>query len=222
MSHSELFEKMAQSVIDGDKVLSKELAEKSLELEIPPLESIDEGFVKGIRAVGDAFGRGELFLPQLVLSAEAMKSALAVLEPELGKDRESASGRGFVLAGTVKGDIHDIGKRIVCTMLAANGFKILDLGVNVKIETFVEKVKELKPDIVGMSALLTTTMPNQGKTIEALKEAGLRDQVIVLVGGAPTSNAWADKIGADGTASNATKAVELAIKLMEARKSVEV
>lgn len=219
MSHDDLYQKMADSVITGDQETSAALARQSLELGIAPLETIDNGFVKGIRVVGDRFGAGELFLPELVMSAEAMKAALAILEPELAKSSVARENQGSVLACTVQGDIHDIGKRIVCTMLSANGFTVVDLGVNVKIDRFVEEIKTRKPDIVAMSALLTTTAPNQGKVIKLLAKEGIRDQYIVMVGGAPTSLSWSKEIGADGYGENATEAVRVAKELMAKKRS---
>jgi len=192
---------------------------KADELGIKPLDSIDNGFVKGIRVVGDRFGAGELFLPELVMSAEAMKAALAVLEPELAKGSEARENMGNVLACTVQGDIHDIGKRIVCTMLSANGFSVVDLGVNVKVDRFVEEIKTRQPDIVAMSTLLTTTAPNQGKVIKLLAAQGIRDQYIVMIGGAPTSPQWAKEVGADGYGENATEAVRVAKELMAQKKA---
>jgi corrinoid protein of di/trimethylamine methyltransferase len=219
LSHEDLFQKMADSVIMGEAETSASLARHSLELNIAPLDSIDNGFVKGIRVVGDRFGAGELFLPELVMSAEAMKAALAILEPELAKGTSVRESQGSVLACTVQGDIHDIGKRIVCTMLSANGFMVVDLGVNVKIDRFVQEIKTRKPDIVAMSALLTTTAPNQGKVIKLLVKEGIRDQYIVMVGGAPTSLGWSKEIGADGYGENATEAVRVAKELMQKKRS---
>lgn len=219
MEHTELFEKMATSVIAGEAEDSAALARQALELGIRPLDAIDNGFVKGIRVVGDRFGAGELFLPELVMSAEAMKAALAILEPELAKSSAARENMGNVLACTVQGDIHDIGKRIVCTMLSANGFSVVDLGVNVKVDRFVEEIKTRKPDIVAMSALLTTTAPNQGKVIRQLIQQGIRDQYVVMVGGAPTSPGWAKEIGADGYGENATEAVRVAKELMVLKKA---
>jgi corrinoid protein of di/trimethylamine methyltransferase len=216
LSHAERFQKMADSIIVGDAETSAALARQSLDLGIPPLRSIDDGFVKGIRIVGDRFGAGELFLPELVMSAEAMKAALAILEPELARSATARESQGSVLACTVQGDIHDIGKRIVCTMLSANGFSVVDLGVNVKVDRFVEEIKTRKPDIVAMSALLTTTAPNQGKVIKALVKEGIRQDHVVMVGGAPTSLQWSKDIGADGYGENATEAVRIAKELMTA------
>ncbi|MGH9748747.1 MAG: corrinoid protein [Candidatus Polarisedimenticolia bacterium] len=218
MAHAALFQKMADCIIVGDAETATTLANQSLELGIPPLDSIDEGFVKGIRIVGDRFGAGELFLPELVMSAEAMKAALAILEPELARSATTRESMGVVLACTVQGDIHDIGKRIVCTMLSANGFKVTDLGVNVKVDRFLEEIKTRKPDIVAMSALLTTTAPNQGKVIKGLVKEGIRQDYIVMVGGAPTSLSWAKEIGADGYGENATEAVRVAKDLMAQKR----
>jgi methanogenic corrinoid protein MtbC1 len=147
-----------------------------------------------------------------------MKAALAILEPELAKG-SARETQGSVLACTVQGDIHDIGKRIVCTMLSANGFTVVDLGVNVKVDRFVEEIKTRKPDIVAMSALLTTTAPNQGKVIKLLAKEGIRGDYIVMVGGAPTSAQWAKDIGADGYGENATEAVRVAVDLMTRKRS---
>src|SRR2546428_9398789 len=219
LSHEYLFQKRAERVIRGDGEPAAALARQSLELGIAPLESIDNGFEKGIRVVGDRFGAGELFLPELVMSAEAMKAALAILEPELAKTAVARESQGSVLACTVQGDIHDIGKRIVCTMLSANGFTVVDLGVNVKIDRFVQEIKTRNPDIVAMSALLTTTAPNQGKVIKLMQKEGIREHHIVMVGGAPTSLQWSKDIGADGYGENATEAVRVAKELMAKKRA---
>lgn len=219
MAHEKLFQSMADSVIGGEAEEAASLATRALELGIPPLHSIDNGFVRGIRVVGDRFGAGEMFLPELVMSAEAMKAALAILEPELAKGTAARESQGDVLACTVQGDIHDIGKRIVCTMMSANGFRIVDLGVNVKVDRFVEEIKQRRPDIVAMSALLTTTAPNQKKVINRMIEEGIRDDYIVMIGGAPTSRSWASQIGADGHGENASEAVRVAIELMSRKRA---
>ena len=175
----DLYAQMKQAVIDGESEDAEELAKKGLEAGLPPADILDKGFVKGIEEVGDLFGKGEFFLPELVQGAEAMKAAVAVLQPELDKMKEGRKTMGVAVAGTVAGDIHEIGKTIVCSMLSAAGFTVTDVGCDVPVETFVAKVKELKPDLLLLSALLTTTMPNQQKTIEALKAEGLRDGVKV-------------------------------------------
>ena len=212
----ELYDQMKQSVIDGEVEDAERLAREGLDAGLAPGDILDLGFVKGIEEVGDLFGRGEFFLPELVQGAEAMKAAVAVLQPALDAAGGERKSLGVAVAGTVAGDIHEIGKTIVCSMLSAAGFSVTDVGCDVPVESFIAKVKEVDADLLLLSALLTTTMPNQQKTIEALKEAGLRDRVKVMIGGAPTTRAWADEIGADGYAEDAIEAVNAAKALLGA------
>ncbi|MBC7228201.1 MAG: corrinoid protein [Thermoflexales bacterium] len=212
----ELFRAMAQSIIDGDPDVAAELARKAIEAGIDPLEAINKGFVPGVDSVGEQYSRGEMFLPDLVLAGEAMKAAIAVLEPEITRQGGQRQTLGTVVIGTVEGDIHDIGKTLVATMLSVGGFRVYDLGVDVPITTFVEKAREVNADIVGMSALLTTTMVRQRDVIEALEDAGLRSRVKVMVGGAPVTRAWAQEIGADGYSEDAIGAVAVAKQLVSA------
>ena len=214
MSTDELYQAMSQSVIDGEPEQAEALAQKAVRLDLNPLEVIDYGYTRGMNVLGDRFARGEVFLPHLVMGGEAMKAAIAVLEPELARRQQQRQVLGKVVIGTVAGDIHEIGKSLVATMLSANGFQVFDLGVDVPIATFVDKAREVEADIVGLSALLTTTMLNQGKVIESFQEAGLREKVKVIVGGAPVSQSWAEEIGADGYSENAVGAVALAKELM--------
>jgi corrinoid protein of di/trimethylamine methyltransferase len=209
MAHDRLFEKMTQAVIDGFPDIARELAEQALGGGVDPLEAIDQGFKPGMDVVGEGFARGELFIPDLMMSGEAMKVAIATLEPELLKRKQQRQVLGKVVMGTVQGDIHEIGKTLVATMLSASGFEVHDLGVDVSSQQFVDSVREVGADVVGLSALLTTTILNQEAVILNLKEAGLRDQVKVIIGGVPASQEWADEIGADGYAENATEAVEV-------------
>ena len=211
---SELFAQMAQTIIDGEAEDAAALAQAGLDAGLPAADILDKGFVKGIEEVGDLFGKGEFFLPELVQGAEAMKAAVAVLQPAIDAAGGASRALGVAVAGTVAGDIHEIGKTIVCSMLSAAGFTVSDVGCDVPVDTFVAKCKELSPDLLLLSALLTTTMPNQQKTIEALKVAGLRDSVKVMIGGAPTTRAWADEIGADGYAEDAIEAVVTAKGLL--------
>ena len=210
----ELFQKMAQSIIDGEVEDARRLAQEILDADIDPLEAINKGFVPGLDEVGENFGCGEMFLPDLVLAAEAMKSAVAVLEPEMTRRGTARQVLGKVVIGTVEGDIHDIGKTLVGTMLSASGFQVYDMGVNVPVAAFAEMAREVEADIVGVSSLLTTTMDQQKNVIEALEDLGIRGQVKVVVGGAPVTQAWADEIGADGYSEDAIGAVALAKQIV--------
>jgi len=211
----EILSKLTQAVIDGEPEDAEELAKQALEQGLDPLVCINEGLTPGINRVGELFSSGEYFLPDLIIGGEAMKTALAVLEPALvGSQGRSVLGR--VVLGTVQGDMHEIGKTLVGTMLTAHGFQVTDIGIDRSAAEFVAAVKENGATLVGASALLTTTMPEQQQIVEELKEAGLRDQVKVMVGGAPITQSWAEKIGADGYAEDAITAVALAKKLVGA------
>lgn len=211
----EIFHKLAQAVIDGEPEDAEALAQQALEQGVDPMECINQGLVKGIQKVGELFSSGDYFLPELIIGADAMKAALDVLEPALmeGQKREVV---GKVVLGTVKGDLHEIGKTLVGTMLTANGFKVMDIGVDKEPQEFIAAIREMDADIVGASALLTTTMLQQKKLIEALEEAGLRGKVKVMVGGAPVTESFAREIGADGYAEDAISAVGAAFRLMDA------
>jgi corrinoid protein of di/trimethylamine methyltransferase len=177
---------------------------------------INQGLVPGMDVVGEKFASGEYFLPNIVIAGSAMQQAMALLEPELKEGRQALTSYGKVVIGTVRGDIHEIGKSLVGTMLSANGFEVHDLGVDVATDAFIAKLKETGAQLLGLSALLTTTMTVQREIIEALNKAGMRDQVKVLVGGAPVQQEWADSIGADGYAEDAMAAVSLAKRLVGA------
>ena len=211
---TELFQAMAQSVIDGDAEEADRTARKAVERGIDLLEAINEGFVVGMNHVGEQFSLNEVFIPDLVMAGEAMKAALSVLEKELAKSGAQRETLGKVVLGTVMGDIHEIGKNLVATMLSANGFRVYDLGVDVSVQAYVEKAREVDADIVGMSSLLTTTMAYQRDVVLALKAQGLLPKVKVMVGGAPVSAAWAEEIGANGYGEDATGAVALAKRLV--------
>jgi trimethylamine corrinoid protein len=205
---------MRQSIVDGAPEQASRLAEQALADGIPPLEAIDHGFVPGMTEVGDRFARHQMFLPDMLASAEAMKAAMAVLEPELQRQGSQRPTAGTVVLGTTKGDIHEIGKTLVGTLLTAHGFKVFDLGTDVSSEQFAEKAREVDADVVGVSALLTTTMRNQKLVVQALEQAGLRPSVKVIVGGAPVTRMWAEEIGADGYGKDALGAVELVKNLV--------
>jgi corrinoid protein of di/trimethylamine methyltransferase len=212
--HEEIFQAMAHSVMEGEVEDAERLAQQAIDQGVAPLDAINHGFVIGLNTVGEQFSCGEMFLPDLVLAGEAMKAAVAVLEPEMVKRGTERQMLGAVVLGTVEGDIHDIGKTLVGTMLSASGFQVYDLGVDVSAETFIEKIREVNADIVGLSALLTTTMVKQKRTIEMLEEANLRAQVKVMVGGAPVTRSWAEEIGADGYSEDAIGSVQVAKRLM--------
>jgi corrinoid protein of di/trimethylamine methyltransferase len=211
----EIYEKLAQAVIEGEPEDAEELAKQALEQGTDPLACINEGLMKGIQEVGELFSKGEYYLPELIIGADAMKAALDVLEPALMEDQKREVV-GHVVLGTVAGDLHEIGKTLVGTMLTANGFKVTDIGVDKEPEEFIAAIKETNADIVGASALLTTTMLQQENLIKALEEAGVRDQVKVMVGGAPVTEQFAKKIGADGYAEDAISAVNIAFRLVDA------
>jgi corrinoid protein of di/trimethylamine methyltransferase len=210
----ELYKQMAQSVIDGDAQQAANLAQQSLDQGVDPLAAIKEGFTAGMDVVGELYSCGDYFLPDLIMGGEAMKAALAVLEPVLKASGQAREVLGKVVLGTVKGDIHEIGKALVGSMLSANGFEVYDLGIDIEAEEFVAQARHYNADIVALSALLTTTMLHQRDVIEHLAEAGLRERVKVIVGGSPVTQAWADQIGADGFAEDAAGAVVVAKKLM--------
>jgi corrinoid protein of di/trimethylamine methyltransferase len=210
----ELYKRMAQSIIDGDAEAALMLAKDSISNNINPLDAITKGFVVGVNTVGAAFGRGEAFLPELVMAGEAMKAAVAVLDPELKKRGTERKMLGKVVIATVEGDIHEIGKSLVATMLSASGFEVFDLGVDTPSDKIIGKALEVDADIIAMSALLTTTMVKQKEVIEELEKEGLRKKVKVLVGGAPVTRDWVTAIGADGFSEDAIGAVAIAKKIM--------
>ena len=213
----ELLNRLRGAVVSCDVEGAVKAAEEALKAGLDPVEAIEEGLNKGVRVVGDRFGAGEAFLTELMIAAEAMKRAMAILEPAISKSAKATRKTlGKVIIGTVEGDIHDIGKSIVSTMLTVAGFEVVDLGVDVPVDKFIEKTREFEPDMVGMSALMTTTMSKLVDIIKALEKAGLRKKVKVIVGGAPTSTEWAEEIGADGYASDAVGAVAVAKKLVGA------
>jgi len=211
---SELFAAMRKSIIDGAPDVAAKLARQSIEEGVNPLDSINQGYVDGITYVGEKYGCREMFLPDMLASAEAMKAAVGVLEPEMKKTGAQREMLGKIVLGTAKGDIHDIGKNLVATMLSASGFEVFDIGINVPTDQFIAKAKAVDADIIGVSALLTTTMMGQKAVIEAMKKEGLHPKVKVIIGGAAVTPKWATDIGADGYARSAMDAVELAKRLL--------
>jgi 5-methyltetrahydrofolate--homocysteine methyltransferase len=211
---SRLYERISTAILEGDSEKTPQLVQRALDQGLVPKEILDNGMVVGMNEVGVRFKRGDMFVPEVLMSAEAMQAGLGVLRPELVASGAKLIGK--IVMGTVKGDLHDIGKNLVGMMCEGAGFEVIDLGFNVPPEKFIEAVKEHQPNIVGMSALLTTTMRAMGHTIRALEEAGLRDQIKIMVGGAPVDAEFADRIGADGYGSNAPSGSDLAKRLVGA------
>jgi 5-methyltetrahydrofolate--homocysteine methyltransferase len=201
-----------QAVLEGDADASREFTERALAEGIAPGDILNKALVSAMDEVGQEYETGVRFIPEMLISAEAMKSAMGVLRPALSD--AGVEPRGRVVLGTVEGDLHDIGKDLVGMMLEGAGFEVIDLGVEVSAERFVEAIREYHPHLVGMSALLTTTMVHMPEVIAALREGGLRDTVKVIVGGAPVTESYARDIGADGYAEDAAEAVKVALRLV--------
>ena len=206
------YEAMRQAILAGDERVVEEGVKTALAEKRAASDILTKGLIAGMEVVGKRFRAGEMFLPEVLLSAQAMHKGLDILNPLLSK--EGARAAGTVVIGTVEGDIHDIGKKIVALLLEGSGFTVFDLGVDVKTQSFIDAVEKHKPDILGMSALLTTTMPHMGEVINRLKEKKMRDKVKVVVGGASVNEAFAESIGADGYAVEASSGVELVKKLL--------
>lgn len=207
-----VLEALAEAVIAGNAPQAKTLTEQALAEGIDPGRVISDGLVLGMAEVGERFKRNDYYIPEVLLAARAMKTSLGLLQPLLGAS--SFEPVGTIVVGTVKGDLHDIGKNLVAMMLEGASFKVVDLGVDVSPEQFIAAVQEHKAQLIGLSALLTTTMVNMRGTIQAIEAAGLRDRVRVLVGGAPVTQRWADEIGADGFAADAASGVDVARQLL--------
>jgi 5-methyltetrahydrofolate--homocysteine methyltransferase len=211
---SAIYERLSTAILEGNEERIPKLVQKGLDEGLAPKDILDNGLIVGMNEVGARFKRGDMFVPEVLMSAKAMQAGLGILRPHLVAS--GAKLMGTIVIGTVKGDLHDIGKNLVGMMCEGAGFEVIDLGFNVAPEKFVEAIKKHQPNIVGMSALLTTTMRAMGYTIKAIEEAGLRDQVKIMVGGAPVDAEFAERIGADGYGSNAPTASELAKRLVGA------
>ena len=209
---SEVYETAIEAVVKGDGALATETAKKGLSEGIDPLELLNQGFIPGINKVGDLFDVGQLFLPELILSARAMQNATDIVNAAIPESDRQVQGR--FLIGTVEGDVHDIGKTIVISLLKANGFEVKDLGRDVSTARFIQEAQDFKADIIGSSSLLTTTMPAQKKLEDELKKAGLKERYKTMVGGAPVTQRWANRIGADAYAENAAACVRAAKELV--------
>lgn len=209
-----MIDKLKEAVLDGDSTVVSELTTSAIEACHLPAEILDEALIPAMDVVGSEFESGIRFIPEMLISAEAMKASMVILRPLLAESGIPPKGR--ILIGTVEGDLHDIGKDLVATMLEGAGYEVIDLGVEVTADRFVEAVREFQPDILAISALLTTTMVYMPQVIERLAEAGLRESTEIIVGGAPVTQPYADKIGADGYAEDAAAAVALVKRLLVA------
>lgn len=209
---SKIYETAIEAIVAGDAALATETAKKGLGEGIDPLELLNQGFIPGISKVGDMFEVGTLFIPELILSAKAMQDATDIINAAIPENNRQVQGR--FLIGTVKGDVHDIGKTIVISLLKANGFEVKDLGRDVSTDRFIKEADDFKADIIGTSSLLTTTMPAQKELEDELKKAGLKERYKTMVGGAPVTQRWANKIGADAFAENASTCAKLARELL--------
>ena len=215
MSEQEILRRLSDAVLQFDSEAAADAARAAVAAHMDPVKVIEEGLAVGLRVIGDKFEAGELWLPHLILGAEAMEAAMKVLEEHMPRDKLESTSRGTVVIGTVEGDIHDLGLRIVASMLRANGFKVHELGCNAKSLDLIQKAKEVNADIIAASSLMTTTMPFMRDLVEALESAGLRDRFKVLVGGGPVSKEWAKAIGADGYGKDASEAVKVAKQLVQ-------
>ena len=208
---------LVEAVQGGNESEAVAAVEKAIQADIA-VDEIVESLTAGMRKVGDQFARMEIFLPEMMMAAQAMQSVMKKLEPELQKSSVSTKKKGTIVIGTVEGDMHEIGKDIATTLLQVQGFEVHDLGININALNFVKKAEEVNADIIGASALMTTTMPGQREIIEILKEKGIRDRYHVILGGAPVTREWVDECGADSWGENAGVAVEILERVMEERR----
>ena len=204
-----IIQDLKNAVKNYDPEAAEVAAKRVIEEGFDPVIAIERGLTENLREIGDKFGSGEVWFIDLMAAANTVQAAVKVLEPEIKRRGIKQKTKGKFLIGTVEGDIHDIGKNIVVLLLMANGFEVIDIGVDIPVEVFIEKVREIKPDILGLSSLLTSSMPQQKKVIEALAENGLRDTVKVLIGGAAVNEKWAEEIGADGYAEDAVDSIKV-------------
>jgi len=214
MNQEEILKNLSMAIMEGDEDKAKEYAHEVLRSQMDPLKAVEQGLSKGMIVLGERFEKGEIFLPDLLIAADAFNSAVEILKPAMEAQKKQVAKAGKVLIGTVNGDVHGIGKNIVAVVLEANGFEVVDIGVDKPSLKFVEEAEKVKADVIGLSSLMTTTMPSQKEVIDILKEMNLRQKYLVIIGGGPVTKEWADKIGADGYAGSAFQAVEVIKKLL--------
>ncbi len=217
MEKSEILKDLGTAVINGNKELGIESAQNVLESGIDPLEAVEQGLSKGMGVIGGQFANGESFLPELMMAADTFSASMEILKPAIELNKSRLSKAGTVLLATVKGDLHNIGKNIVGIVMETNGFEVVDIGIDQSTLNIIEAAEKNRADIIALSSLMTTTMPNQKELIDVLEEMKIRDKYLVLVGGGPTNQKWAHKIGADGYGETAVDAVNISKKLLDTK-----
>ena len=220
MDKSQILEKLAAVVVDGIEDEAKAVAQTAIVEKIDPIEAIEKGLSKGMSAIGAKFESGDAYLPELLMAAASFNAALAVLKPEIEAQKRQMAKAGKILIGTVKGDVHTIGKDIVATVMNTNGFEVVDMGVDNPSLNIIQEAEKIQADVIALSSLMTTTMPGQKEVIDTLKEMRLREKYYVIVGGGPVNQEWADRIGADGYGRSAIDAVALAKGLMAKKRGI--
>ena len=215
MEKQTILDRLMNAIIDGDNDKAKDSAREAIEAQIHPLEAVEQGLSRGMTIVGERFESGEFFLPELLMAADTFNAAMELIQPELESHKAEVTKLGKVILGSVKGDVHDIGKNIVSTVLNINGIDVIDMGVDVTSLNFIQEAEKQQADIIALSAIMTTTMPSQREVIETLKDMNLRDKYFVIVGGGPVTEEWSNEIGADGCGTSAVGAVELVKKLLQ-------
>jgi trimethylamine corrinoid protein len=218
MDQKEILENLSMAIIEGDEDKAKEYAKEVLISKMDPLKAVEQGLSKGMITLGERFEKGEVFLPDLLIAADAFNIAIGVLKPAMEAQKKQVAKLGIVLIGTVNGDVHGIGKNIVAIVLEAYGFEVVDIGVDNPSLKFIEAAEKVKADVIGLSSLMTTTMPAQKEVIDILMEMNLRKKYFVIIGGGPVTKEWADKIGADGYAESAFQAVDMIKELLSQRR----
>jgi trimethylamine corrinoid protein len=214
----QILKNLATAILEGDQDKARENAQEALASQMDPLEAVEQGLSMGMGIVGERFESGQAYLPDLLIATEVFKAAMEILQPEIDAQKKQMAKKGTVLIGTVKGDLHSIGKNIVATVLETNGFEVVDIGVDNPSLKFIEEAGKAKADVIALSSLMSTTMPAQREVIETLEEMGLRDRYSVIIGGGPVTQEWADEIGADGYGKSAIQAVEMTKKLMRQKE----
>lgn len=214
MEKQAILDRLMNAIIDGDNDNAKDSALEAIKAQIHPLEAVEQGLSRGMYIVGERFESGESFLPELLMAADTFNAAMEVLQPELESQKTEVTKLGKVILGSVKGDVHSIGKNIVGTVLSIHGVDVVDMGVDVPSLNFIQEAETHKADIIALSAIMTTTMPSQREVIEMLKDMNLRDKYFVIVGGGPITEEWSNEIGSDGCAKSAVASVELVKKLL--------